>query len=1383
MKIKTTRLIAVFLAIIMILSMLPVSSFAAEADMTISTYEQLKEFADSVNGGNTYEGKRIRLEVNVFLGGKSNPWISIGTSSKPFKGTFDGNYHVISGLYIASGSSVGFFGYVNGGTVKNLIVDGTVNASNNTAAVVGYLNAGTVQNCGSRATVSGGSGVGGVVGYGGGNFTVSNCYNLGNISGATGYVGGVAGWTYGSGTVENCYNIGLITGPATVGGVAGGYKGGSAKLTNCYNAGKIVDSMGNKNNIGAVVGVTRGSVSNCHYLKDSGPNNYNYIEAASASDFDLDLLGSAFTFGASYPALIWESSVSTDAPVRAAYVEKTELAAKLADYIRAAVGSTKSHFGLSYADTLLGNPEYLKGVSSTETDWMALAMGRFGYFDSSDGEYCYRMDEGTGYADYLAAMKAYIEKMYKEGGGILHSVKATEWHRAVVAIAALGGDPTAFGIYNGRPINLIADGSYNSVLRQGPGTQGINGWIWGLIALDAGSYAVPTDAKYSREKFITEILKMQLTDGVNGNEYGGWVLGGYGSKSDVDITSMAIQALAPYYNEETVYIYTNSNSKKEVCKTVRQCVDEALDRLGSMMDANGSFSSWSTNNAEGVSQVVVALCALGIDPAKDSRFITASGKTLLDGMLAFRLPDGGFCHVLGGGWNSMATDQATYALVSYWRLENEMRALYDMRSDWTKEEKTAIDTAIEVISNLPEPSAENYKTSLKAALAAFRAVPEKERRYVSNYALLSSAIELVGGEAALDTDAPYIVSISVAKNPDKVNYFEGETFDSTGMIVTAVFSDESQKELIEYKYAPSNALTLEDNTIYISYLGPKTSVKITVEEKLPWEGEGTEENPYLIGNADELVSLAERVNAGKSTAGKTYALTSHIDLSGIDNWKPIGTSRNRCFDGTFDGHGYVIDNLCCASGGLFGYVGANAVIQNVGVAGGEIGRAGNNISFLGGIAGWSDGADFINCWNGADIYAGGYSGGIVGTVRDGGESLIKGCYNVGSIYGKSTALGGIAGHLDTTRSQSGTATEVTIEDCYNTGYISGTNSIGGIVGFMQDGHTLRSCYNVGEISADMENQVGAIAGTVTPGNVFENCYYNSEISDSGLGRGMENEEVIAMASDEMRSEEFLALLGESFTEDPYGLANNGYPLLYWQRTYDADDIDEVIEKIGAIGTVTLDSADAINAARNAYDNLDDELKQYVSNYAVLEQAEKTLAEMQTLQQAKEAARKVSEQIAEIGTVTLESEDAILAARSAYNALSDEAKAFVANYYVLTNAESELARLKGELDTESPEDNTEPPENNNKPSNENDPTDKNEPSDGEVLTDENEPSDNDPTESETTLDNNDPADGNSDNTPETSPNTGDITVLPLYISLMVISLFGFIILTRTRKKEM
>ena len=104
-----------------------------------------------------------------------------------------------------------------------------------------------------------------------------------------------------------------------------------------------------------------------------------------------------------------------------------------------------------------------------------------------------------------------------------------------------------------------------------------------------------------------------------------------------------------------------------------------------MQSENGGFSSWNTENVESISQVVVALCSLGIDPLKDERFITSSGKTILDAMLSFHLSSGGFCHVKGTGWNSMANDQATYALVAYWRFENKMNPLYDMRDEQAQE--------------------------------------------------------------------------------------------------------------------------------------------------------------------------------------------------------------------------------------------------------------------------------------------------------------------------------------------------------------------------------------------------------------------------------------------------------------------------------------------------------------------------------------------------------------------------------------------------------------------------------------------------------------------------------------------------------------------------
>ena len=208
---------------------------------------------------------------------------------------------------------------------------------------------------------------------------------------------------------------------------------------------------GSTNNIGAVLGGSRGgSSTNCYYLAGTGANSKDGITEVTA--LTAAMLGDAFTDGDGLPALAWESSVSADTPVRPEFVEGTERSAQLAAYIRAAVKSAKTHGGVS--GTLLGSEKFTSGASSTATDWLALAMGRFGHRDGD--AYVNLIDDGTGYADYLAAMKAYIEKTYAENNGALHSVKATEWHRAVVAIAALGGDPTDFGTCNGQPINLIA---------------------------------------------------------------------------------------------------------------------------------------------------------------------------------------------------------------------------------------------------------------------------------------------------------------------------------------------------------------------------------------------------------------------------------------------------------------------------------------------------------------------------------------------------------------------------------------------------------------------------------------------------------------------------------------------------------------------------------------------------------------------------------------------------------------------------------------------------------------------------------------------------------------------------------------------------------------
>ena len=128
--------------------------------------------------------------------------------------------------------------------------------------------------------------------------------------------------------------------------------------------------------------------------------------------------------------------------------------------------------------------------------------------------------------------------------------------------------------------------------------------------------------------------------------------------------------------------------------------------------------------------------------------------------------------------------------------------------------------------------------------------------------------------------------------------------------------------------------------------------------------------------------------------------------------------------------------------------------------------------------------------------------------------------------------------------------------------------------------------------------------------------------------------------------------------------------------------DQVSKNITNIGTVTLESEDVIKEARTAYDALTDAQKKLVSNKDVLEKAESTLKELQDAKAADvKAAEKVTNKIDAIGDVTLESEDAIKEARTAYDALTDAQKELVSNKDVLEKAETTLKELKDAKDAD------------------------------------------------------------------------------------------------------
>ena len=253
---------------------------AADGVYYISSAAELKEFANKVNDtSGQYTDIDAELTANIDL--NNQPWYPIGSDSRPYTGTFNGNGKTISGLYLDSSSAnyQGLFGYVGtGGTVKDLSVSGTVSGGMFVGGIVGYNNGGTVTGCtfSGSGSVSGNSYVGGVVGVvgvvGDSSGTVKNCYNTGSVSGNS-YVGGVVGSNSFSATVTNCYNTGNVSGNSVSGSNVGGVVGDSSgTVKNCYNTGSVSGS-----NVGGVVGHNRSStVENC-YNTGTVTGTYDYV--------------------------------------------------------------------------------------------------------------------------------------------------------------------------------------------------------------------------------------------------------------------------------------------------------------------------------------------------------------------------------------------------------------------------------------------------------------------------------------------------------------------------------------------------------------------------------------------------------------------------------------------------------------------------------------------------------------------------------------------------------------------------------------------------------------------------------------------------------------------------------------------------------------------------------------------------------------------------------------------------------------------------------------------------------------------------------------------------------------------------------------------------
>ncbi|WP_302770481.1 S-layer homology domain-containing protein [Anaerotignum lactatifermentans] len=289
------------------------------------------------------------------------------------------------------------------------------------------------------------------------------------------------------------------------------------------------------------------------------------------------------------------------------------------------------------------------------------------------------------------------------------------------------------------------------------------------------------------------------------------------------------------------------------------------------------------------------------------------------------------------------------------------------------------------------------------------------------------------------------------------------------------------------------------------------------------EVEGTEEEPYLIYNAEELKGFRDMVNSGNTDIHAKLmdditinenVLDENGNLngngSGLEQWTPIGSYGIRgeeAYIGTFDGNGHTISGLYVDSDaqnvGLFGCVGTNGKIQNVGVVDSYISATANG-AIVGGVCGRN------------------YRG------------TIENCYNTGTVTGSGINVGGVCG-----------GNSWNIINCYNTGKVSTTDDgacVGGVCGY--NTKNIKNCYNTGKISVTIHSSyVGGVCGMNFGG--INNCYFLTGTADKGIGVGSSifPNEATEKTENQFKSGEVAWLLNGSQNPQLWGQGSNGIPVL------------------------------------------------------------------------------------------------------------------------------------------------------------------------------------------------------------------------------------------------
>ena len=1046
---------------------------------------ELRWFAEAVNNGDTSSNARLMNNITV---DETTQWTPTGTSSQPFTGTFDGGGYTIHGLYInGTTNNVGLFGCVGaGGKVINVtLADSYVYGDSDVGGICGWNNGGTVENCHNTGTVSGNFDVGGVCGYNHTGGTVNGCYNTGEVSGTTQNVGGVCGNNYTGGIVNGCYNTGKVTGTGNcVGGVCG-QNGGTVK--GCYNTGEVIDNYP----VGSVCGWNGGgTVEKCYYLagtseKAVGGGSGNRTETCESKtklqfqNGDVAYQLQSDLGGTTVPQ-VWGQNIGTD---------KTPV--------------------------LSSDPTYA-------------------VHKAAENSPCKRYSNTSG--------QTFNKHEYDDEHDVC--IRCGAWQEAT-----LNGD--YYEIHNQGQLRWFA----NQVNNQN--RPNINARLMNDITMDGtewtpiGTYTIAFTGTFDGQGYT--ISKLTCTD-TNKDHVGlvGYAIGAAIQNVTVQGATLNgrdyIGSVCGYLLGGTI---TNCHAVETVIgKTGREAQSKyrggIVGYIISNTNVTGCTNSGTVSGLNFLGGIVGQANRATVQRCFNSGAVTGNSS-----------PIGG---IVGLANNATVQDCGNNGTVT--------RA--DSSGDCGG-----------IAGSTNTSSIQNCYNAYRTIAYPICASPSSDTTFLNCYYLADNP----GTDPSAKTEAQFnsgevAYLLQNGERTDTTTTVWGQTLTGGSQQAFPVLNGDKVYQTTPCTAGYSNTA---QQTLDHSYT--KDGVCSRCGE---WqEAKQAADGYYEIHNQGQLRWFADQVNNnGKTDINarlmNDITINSKVlddkgeliaDPSNLKSWTPIGRNGNS-FTGTFDGGGFTIHGLYFNNNttgyvGLFGFVGAGGTVKNVtladsyvsgswyvggicgqnyggtvegcrntgrvygtmqfvggvcgynngslqkscntgivtgnqnvgGVCGKNEGTLKNssnngevigNSHYTGGVCGWNNGGTIEGCRNTGNVSGNQYVGGVCGfnTSDSGSKNTIQECYNSGTVSGSGTYVGGVCGY-NSTRS--------TLEKSYNTGTVSGANTVGGVCGY--NDNTVNGCYNIGGVSSTSGNNVGGVCGKNAEGGTVKNCYYLVGTSDNAIGIG------------------------------------------------------------------------------------------------------------------------------------------------------------------------------------------------------------------------------------------------------------------------------------------